>query len=52
MDVRLYRRNGLGLAEIRPSKHHPLPGAPGSRRVSWALTWVALRNEVLGQRFV
>jgi hypothetical protein len=26
MDVRLYRRNGLGLAEIRPSKHHPVPG--------------------------
>jgi hypothetical protein len=26
MDVWLCRRNGLGLAEIRPSKHHPVPG--------------------------
>jgi hypothetical protein len=36
MDAPLFRRNGLCLAEIRSSKHCSVPGAPGSRRVSWA----------------
>jgi len=52
MDALLYRRNGLCLTEIRSSKHRPVPGAPGSRRVSWALTWVALGSQVVTRRWL
>jgi hypothetical protein len=34
----------IGRGSRWSSKHRPVPGAPGWRRVSWAATWVALRS--------